>query len=201
MHGKEDTAPRRRQPFLYKMLETLCAKNNGATDHDTIMGTTLLKVMWRSGHRLGEIVKSSDEVTYMLRSDVSYRINGYLRADPSPQQLASMADGDCALLAPSRSKTDFAGVLHSPFPSVLPFGSNPTNAASALRDLELRHPCHGDARATTPLFAASNGQPYTHHRLDAWLKHQMTTTYDAATASVISWHSLRIGLACALRAA
>eukprot|EP00965_Chrysotila_dentata_P066509 2201975-Pleurochrysis_carterae.AAC.1 len=52
-HGKETTAPRRRQSFLFKMLEAVCAKNNNATDHDTVMGTTLLKVMWRSGHRLG----------------------------------------------------------------------------------------------------------------------------------------------------
>eukprot|EP00965_Chrysotila_dentata_P157059 5188430-Pleurochrysis_carterae.AAC.2 len=101
------------------MLQALCVRNNSSPQHDTRTGTALLKVMWRSGHRLGEIVETSDEVTYLLRSDVSYRIGGYVLADPSPQQLASMRVGDCAFLAPSRSKTDFAGVLYSSFPSVL----------------------------------------------------------------------------------
>eukprot|EP00965_Chrysotila_dentata_P122773 4057814-Pleurochrysis_carterae.AAC.1 len=73
------------------------------------MGLTLLKVMWRSGHRLGEIVRTSDEVTYILRGDVTYRLGGVIIADPTPQQLSRMTAGDCAFLAPSRSKTDFAG--------------------------------------------------------------------------------------------
>eukprot|EP00965_Chrysotila_dentata_P128890 4261310-Pleurochrysis_carterae.AAC.4 len=158
------------------------------------MGVTLLKVMWRSGHRLGEVVATSDEVTYLLRSDVTYRIRGVVMADPSPSDLARMATGDSVFLAPSRSKTDFAGVIYSPSPSVLPFGDNTTNTARALRDLELRLPCRGALRASTPLFATTTGRPYTHSALNKWLNRVITHCYDAATAKVTSWHSLRIGL-------
>eukprot|EP00965_Chrysotila_dentata_P096307 3182775-Pleurochrysis_carterae.AAC.1 len=71
VYGKDALAPRRQQPFLYKMLQRLCdlpepTVINGerwspSTNHDNFMGVTLLKVMWRSGHRLGEIVRTSDE--------------------------------------------------------------------------------------------------------------------------------------------
>eukprot|EP00965_Chrysotila_dentata_P177902 5876970-Pleurochrysis_carterae.AAC.1 len=77
MYGKHSLAPRRQQPFLYQMLVTICElqeRTNVAGRlwspslvHDDFMGVTLLKVMWRSGHRLGEVVATSDEVTYLLR--------------------------------------------------------------------------------------------------------------------------------------
>eukprot|EP00965_Chrysotila_dentata_P030252 1006830-Pleurochrysis_carterae.AAC.1 len=72
-----------------------------------------------------------------------------------------MQHGDVAYLAPSRSKSDFSGVIYSPFPSaVLPYdGDSPTNAAAALRALEELTPCAGAARASTPLFADAHGAP------------------------------------------
>eukprot|EP00965_Chrysotila_dentata_P165534 5466495-Pleurochrysis_carterae.AAC.1 len=60
--------------------------------------------------------------------------------------------------------------MYSPFPSVLPFTADKTNAASAVRDIELRLPCHGGARRKAPLFASANGEAYTHRALDAWLR-------------------------------
>eukprot|EP00965_Chrysotila_dentata_P050291 1666315-Pleurochrysis_carterae.AAC.1 len=93
-----------------------------------------------------------------------------------------MVPGDCAFLAPSRSKTDFAGVVYSPFPSVLPYGEGATNAAAALRDLELRIPCRGSQRRSTPLFATRKGDPYTHSALDKWLTRLVTHCFDVPTA-------------------
>eukprot|EP00965_Chrysotila_dentata_P017889 594853-Pleurochrysis_carterae.AAC.2 len=115
---------------------------------------------------LGEIVCTSDEVTYILRSYATYRIRGTVVADPTSQQLASMAAGDCVYLAPSRSKMDLAGVVYSSLPSVLPFGKNSTNAARALRDLELRLMCRGAARGSTPLFTTVSGRLYTQNAFD-----------------------------------
>eukprot|EP00965_Chrysotila_dentata_P201419 6180557-Pleurochrysis_carterae.AAC.1 len=37
--------------------------------------------MWRSGHRLGEILRTSDEVTYLLRSDVSYTASAVMSSE------------------------------------------------------------------------------------------------------------------------
>eukprot|EP00965_Chrysotila_dentata_P120526 3985795-Pleurochrysis_carterae.AAC.1 len=65
--------------------------------------------MWRTGHRLGEAVQTSDELTYFVRADVTYRISGRVVVDPTPGDFAHMQQGDVAYLAPSRSKTDFSG--------------------------------------------------------------------------------------------
>eukprot|EP00965_Chrysotila_dentata_P123705 4089367-Pleurochrysis_carterae.AAC.1 len=64
-YGKHALAPRRQQPFLYKMLVRICELPHHtrivghpwslAAVRDNFIGLTLLKVMWRSGHRLGEI--------------------------------------------------------------------------------------------------------------------------------------------------
>ena len=43
---------------------------NPRGDHVTRTAARLLKVMWRTGHRLGEAVRTSNEVTYFVRSDL-----------------------------------------------------------------------------------------------------------------------------------
>eukprot|EP00965_Chrysotila_dentata_P162695 5372303-Pleurochrysis_carterae.AAC.1 len=68
------------------MLKRICALRssdyigdevwNPSLNRLNFVGLTLLKVMWRTGHRLGEAVKTSDEVTYFVRSDVTYRVAG-----------------------------------------------------------------------------------------------------------------------------
>ena len=148
-------------------------------------------------------MRTSNELTYFVRSDVAWRIDGIIYADPSPEQLRKLTSGrDCAFLSPCRSKTDVGGVEWAPFPSILPYDASlPTNAAAALLDLELNEPCHAGARDRTPLYADARGEPYTHGVLDAWLHRVLAALYDEPTACVHSWHSLRIGLACALAAA
>ena len=123
--------------------------------------------------------------------------------DPTPAEMLSLVSGrDLAYLAPSRSKTDFTGAIYCPFPSVLPFDERiPTNAAAALRDIELDTPCHGALREQQPLFATESGAPYTHSVLDRWLFELLQALYDRPTAEIHSWHSLRVGLACALHSA
>eukprot|EP00965_Chrysotila_dentata_P002554 82861-Pleurochrysis_carterae.AAC.1 len=71
--------------------------------------------MWRTGHRLGEAVKTSDELTYFVRADVTYRIAGRVVVDPTPEDLQQLRTGDVVYLAPARSKSDFSGVMYSPF--------------------------------------------------------------------------------------
>eukprot|EP00965_Chrysotila_dentata_P032624 1087048-Pleurochrysis_carterae.AAC.1 len=78
------------------------------------IGVMLIKVMWRTGHRFGEVVKTSSELTYFVRSDVTFRIKGVLLTDPSADELEHMSDGDVVYLKASRSKTDFAGIEYSP---------------------------------------------------------------------------------------
>jgi len=109
--------------------------------------------------------------------------------------------GDFVLLAPCASKPDQFGEEHSPFPSVLPF-TDPLSAAAAVRDIELERPCHGkDARRKMALFANASGTPYTYACLNRRLHELLEGLFGAAVSSTLSWHSIRIGLACALHAA
>jgi hypothetical protein len=74
-------------------------------------------------------------------------------------------------------------------------------AATHLRDAELRACCHGADRHTTHIFTDERGDLLTHSTLDGILAEMLTFCYDKAIASTHSWHSVRIGLACALHAA
>ena len=78
---------------------------------------------------------------YICRSDLWWRINGVIVKDPTVEQLRSLRPGDCAFVAPPRSKPDQLGEIHCPFPVVYAFNYDADNAAAALRDIELRHPC------------------------------------------------------------
>ena len=163
----------------------------------------MLKVGWRTGHRLAEMVHHpSGEVFYLTRADVTWVISGVVVVDPTPAQLTRLSAGDYIVLAPPRSKTDQFGEVHCPFPSILLFDpERECNAGSALRDIELESPCRGSARAATPLFADSRGHPYRHGRMDDLLNAALLHYYGPGIAGTHSWHSLRSGLACALKAA
>ena len=68
----------------------------------------------------------------------------------------------------------------------------------SLGGAEIQRPCHGDARATTPLFADINGDPYTHAHLGRILRCALTFLYGASVAALFTFHSYRSGLASAL---
>ena len=81
------------------------------------------------------------------------------------------------------------------------FNYEADNAAAALRDIELRHPCHGLERESRPVIADENGNPFTHSVLDTILHNVLVHLFGAAMASLFSWHSYRSGLCTALFAA
>jgi hypothetical protein len=153
-------------------------------------------------HRLGEIVAGpSDEVSFLTRACVSYSIAGVIVADPSAQQLALLRPGNFLLLAPCASKPDQFGEEHCPFPSVLPFDGLHNSAAAAICDIERKLPCRGLARRHTPLFVTASGKPYSYALLNRRLLQLVHAIFGPGVADTISWHSIRIGLACALHAA
>ena len=121
--------------------------------------------------------------------------------DPTREQLLLLAVGDYALLAPCTSKPDQVGEEYCPFPSVLPY-TGPHSAAAAVRDIELERPCHGEeARRNLALFADAAGLPYTYAKLNRLLNQLLEGLFDKNVANTLSWHSIQIGLACALHAA
>jgi hypothetical protein len=159
------------------------------------------RVLWRTGHRVGEVCDSPDgEVRYFTRASVTYRIAGVVVMDPTAEQLRLLRVGDVILLESPASKPDQFGIEHCPFPSVLPYSDDPLSAARAIVDIELESPCRGSARESRPLFADQFGRPLTYSAVNSWLHQVLAHLLGERAASALSWHSVRIGLACALRA-
>jgi hypothetical protein len=161
------------------------------------------RVLWRTGHRLGEIVwHPSGEINYLTRKSVAIaKTNGRKISQPTAQDWRELAPADAVLLAPCASKSDQFGEEHCPFPSILPCSGGPDSAAYAIRDIELESPCAAAERHRTPLFADANGSPFTYAILHAELRKLLAALYGEKRAAAYSWHSFRIGLACALHAA
>ena len=212
-YGVIASAPHRREPMLQSMWHRI----EGLAPGEVLPGREpwnpagrlrdrvvlrLMRVLWRSGHRLGEICQHpSGEFNFLTRASVVFVIAGVPVVDPSPAQLAMFTlHRDQVLLMPPSSKPGQFGEQHAPFPSVLPYNA-PISAAADLLAIELETPCHGEARAVTPLFADLNGRAFTYSVLTRELYVLLRALFGKAVADTISWHSIRIGLACALKAA
>ena len=210
VYGAHALMPQRRDPFRYSMIQTLLnlkKERLGARsyDPDSIIGQAfrgMLALGWRTGHRLAEFVAHpSGEICWVTRHDVSYIIAGVHVSDPTPAQLAALRPGDTILIAPPRSKTDQFGEIHSPFASAIAFSYDRNSAGFLIQQIECTRPVHGRSREFTPLFADENGLPYTHSVMDTLLHAALARLYGEPVASCYSWHSLRSGLATALKAA
>lgn len=212
-HGPKSLAPKRAEPMRFSMVRdmhglqcdgslTIGRRRWNDNDQAVFMFRRLSLLMMRGGWRLAEwVFHSSGEIMYICRSDLWWRINGVIVKDPTPEQLRNLRPGDCAFVAPPRSKPDQWGEIHCSFPVVYVFTYDADNAAAALRDIELRHPCHGAQREVTPVIEDEHGNPYTHSVLDTILHNVLVHLYGAAMASLFSWHSYRSGLCTALFAA
>lgn len=173
-----------------------------SASHNIFMFQCLSLVMWPTAFRLGEVVRhTSGELMFLTRGCLTWSLSGVIVTNPTRTQLQAMLVGDFARLAPSRSKPDQWGEIHYPFPAILVYRDEQGNAANVLRELELRCPCEGAKRATTPLFADEEGNAYTHGFLNRLLKAALTFCFGAKVASLFTWHSHRSGLATALHAA
>ena len=210
VYGAHALMPQRREPMRFTMVQALLKLPKdrlGARNYDpaSAIGWSfrgMLALGWRTGHRLAEFVAHpSNEVCFVTRQSVTYIIAGVPVADPTPAQLAALRPGDTILVAPPRSKTDQFGEIHSPFPSAIAFSFDPNSAGFIIQQIELMRPVHGISRENTPLFADEHGLPYTHSVMDTLLHAALVRLYGEKVASCYSWHSLRSGLATALKAA
>jgi len=210
VYGAHALMPQRREPFRFAMVQDLLKHPKdrlGARSYDpaSVIGWAfrgMLALGWRTGHRLAEFVAHpSGEVCYVTRHDVSYIIAGVPVCDPTAAQLATLRPGDTILVAPPRSKTDQFGEIHSPFASAIAFSFDPNSAGFIIQQIELARPVRGHSRQLTPLFADEHGLPYTHSVMDTLLHAALVRLYGEQVASCYSWHSLRSGLATALKAA
>ena len=214
VYGHEALMPGRKQPFTPAMWSRIEALEEGTplrgrapwSPATKLRDRNLLRlgrVLWRCGHRLGEIAfHKSGEINYLTRSCLSIsKADGTKIAAPTAADWRALRPGDCVLLGPCVSKCDQFGEEHCPFPSILPFDGPHSSAAAAIRDIELEQPCSPNDRRSTPLFCDDQLRPFTYDMLHRDLRVLLTALYGDAFAAAFSWHSIRIGLACALEAA
>ena len=214
-HGTLKLMPNKRQamlPSMWRSIEDLAEGTrlpgrrdawSPRTRHRDRSILRIGRILWRTGHRIGEICgHPSGEILFLTRSCVTLRLSGRPVTNPTRADWMAMRKGDCVLLTPCSSKCDQFGERWCPFPSVLPFDGTDHCAAAAVRDIELESHCWDPAlRESTPLFADEDGKPFTYSTLHRELRLVLTALFGESIASTLSWHAIRIGLACALASA
>ena len=99
-------------------------------------------------------------------------------------------------------KNDSLGEHFSWRPIYLPVDGDAVNAARAIADMLLAVPIPTSAASSTLLFCTSTaGSPMRHSTADSALRGLLVAAFPSEDPSRWSWHSFRIGCACALLAA
>ena len=213
-HGPESLVPARKEPLGAQHVRAILLLPNGTPCGRTRINwekpfflaiRAMLATMLAAGFRKAEASlpdKEQLDGRRLRRSSVSWRIRGIDTADPTEEQLLSMAVGDYCILSPPLAKNDGLGLHFSWRPIYLPFNCDDVNAARALRDLWYAVPIEPHLRSSTLLFCIStSGTPMRHAVADKTLRLLLLAAFPGSAANRWSWHSLRIGCACALLAA
>lgn len=99
----------------------------------------------------------------LTRASISWIIGDAAVADPSAEQLASLASGDYCVIKPPKSKADPFGLHFTTKPICLPFKNVLANAAKNVATLATTVPVTGDRRPSVPLFSFNaNGTTMGH---------------------------------------
>jgi integrase len=216
-NGSESLLPHRKEPIGPPLLRSILSTPNGTRLGSTVVDWSsplflCLGAMFALGGGTGfrkSEVSLPDGSTFddrrLRRSSLLWLINGSLHASPSPALLSSMVPlRDMAVIKPPRSKADRDGTKFGSHPIYQLFDpSDCANAATWLRRIELSFPCSGTSRLHTPLFFsnARDFSPIVHSAVDRLLHLLLCRLLPEPAASRHSFHSFRIGFACALLAA
>ena len=209
-YGPHSMAPRRKEPWLLCMTATLKSIELGTKIGNKLWDPfsdlaflvfAMMDFLFCTGFRLAALLEhSSGEVMCFMRSHVVFQINAVSNVpltNPTALELRRMRIGDIITALAPRGKSDAWGEIHCPFPVPIAFNSP---AGQALIANELRFPLRADKRKHTPLFTRDGNRAFNHGFLDPLLRALLTVKFGADCAMRYSWHSFRIGLACALRA-
>jgi integrase len=202
-HGLAALMPQRKQPFTNPELRRMVSVAVEGAQFYSLKVNPRSR-FWRSvellfhcatltGFRLGDALR-------LNRDAVHFDFRGTLFAEAISDMVSVLDARAYALLTPGQTKSDPLGSYWSPFPVYLP-----CNRAAVLKpgvllyeyDLDFHVPT--ERRAFEPLFTDDDGnrltRPVLEKILDAWM------VQAGVEPSTHSWHSFRIFLAVALKAA
>lgn len=218
-YGPEALQPTRSEPFSGPCIRRLlhaCSLNlalplrdfpvlvQGSWFFHSVRGAIATSA--RGGHRKGELVLKHDEAfdrSHLSWASLFFIIKGVIYRYPSVEQLSGMKSGDRVGLLPGPCKNDPWGIYFGAHPIYYSFDpDDPASSGVLLRDMA--RVCRPEASRlrSTPLFTVNSAfQPMRHRHLEATLSSLLSSFLSASEAHKYSWHSFRIGLACALLAA
>ena len=158
------------------------------------------------GFRLAEIALAPDEhfdASRMSRASLFFILGGTLLRHPSAEQLHVASDGDQAGLLVGVAKNDQFVEHFGPHPLFFTLNMrNPNCPARRLITLELSCPIVASSRRSTPLFSMTPSfEPMRQLFLRKTLRALLLLFLSPDQADWYSWHSFRVGLACAVLAA
>ena len=218
VHGAESLIPHKREGFTPSMVKNLLRSVDGLKLPSRKVSVVLtgswlarnvkaaIALCAGAGFRRSEVsVNEHAEFTAMgmSRASLFFIIQGQIVRCPSNVELRSMAEGDLVGVLACPTKNDPLGIHFMPFPIILAFHPlQNEDPGATLRDLALHCPVATQDLRCTPLFTMSRrGEPLGYNFLSTVLTALLPSVVPAEQISNYSWHSFRIGLACALRAA
>ena len=214
-HGAAALMPSRKEPLKKEHLVAIYRVADGTPLRRSrkVHWASVFFTAWRAfvnttrttGSRKDDLLElSANSFTRgsMSRANLRWRIGGVIYANVTRELLARLALGDAAVLIPGCSKNDPFALFFGSSPMYLPYAPDDnTNAAAALRDLELVAPVSGARRSLVPLFVCDETlKPLTHAQADDAFDALTALALDPAVARTLSLHSGRVFLASALKA-
>ena len=214
MYGVEALIPSRKEPFTNQQVKSLVSVADGTlttlgiVDRKNLTWFSLFLIFHvaaQVGIRKDEAASPFSDVLPKRRPTRAW-LKWYYQGQFYPYldavQLANLGEQDAAVLMLPPSKADQHGLKWSASPYFLPFRRDATICAARMfRDLELLFPVTIAQRSQFPLFARSNGLPFTGTQLDEAIQAVMAVTMTPEQRKCHSFHSFRIYLcACLYRA-
>ena len=212
-HGPEALIPHRKEPLTMPIIEGMLGLEGGKLGRVPLDWTRpemrslrcMFHVLAQTGFRKSEVslhAKVAFGKQHLSFANVHWQIGGCVYAAPSAAQLASLQEGDYALLRPPPSKSDQFSLHWGASTIYLPY--DPEAAICGARELareEVRRAVPAGKRQEAPLFVGPGGGPWRHEPLNTVFHHLLVRVVGAERASHYSMHSWRIFLACALLSA
>ena len=218
IHGPESLVPHRREGFsraiIRRLLQAVDNLHLPSRKYSFVPSSSWLSFNIKAaicassagGFRKAEISLAPGvefDAMHMSRASLFFIISGNIVRAPSKLQLENMVLGDKVGLLSVPCKNDPLGMHFLPFPLIFNFKPNDeADSGLALRNLALFCWVPPAELRSTPMFTYSEQkEPFRYDFLDMVLKALLITFLSSAALTLYSWHSFRIGLACALIAA
>jgi hypothetical protein len=179
IYGVEALIPSRKEPFTNLQVYALVSVPDGTqtkiglVDRNNLTWFSLFLIFHvaaQVGIRKDEAASPFSDVLPKRRPTrawLTWYYQGTFYPHLDNAQLANLGDKDAAVLMLPPSKADQHGLKWSASPYFLPFRKDAVICAARMfRDLEVRFPVSVCQRSQVPLFARSNGLPFTHTQLD-----------------------------------